>query len=266
MKRQFLSSAFALFQDSIKGLKSSPLLSADKRKPTTNALRKSLFVAMLGAGSLSMAGTASATLIESIDALDEGALYRVLFVTSTQRDASSSEIGDYNTFVGAAAATGSITSSLGLTWTALASTATVNAQLNTGIFNNDNNNVTMFNTFGEVIATSGAELWGGILTNNLNGDESGVQRNVEVWTGTSGSGSTNTYSTLGMSDSHYGYSGNLNSQWMYSYDSWFYNPGRFYAASSIASKPITAAPEPGTVILLSLGLAGLSFARYRRQS
>jgi molybdopterin-guanine dinucleotide biosynthesis protein len=65
---------------------------------------------MLIVGALSMTGTASATLIESIAALDDGDKYRVSFVTSTKRDATSSDITDYNTFVNTAAQAGSVTS------------------------------------------------------------------------------------------------------------------------------------------------------------
>jgi hypothetical protein len=41
--------------------------------------------------------------------------------------------------------------------------------------------------------------------------------------------------------------------------------GREYAGTDIAFVNRVAVPEPSTVILLSLGLAGLSFARYRKQ-
>jgi hypothetical protein len=58
-------------------------------------------------GVLSVSGTASATLIESIAALEDGAMYRVLFVTNSKRDATSPDINDYNEFVSAAAINGS---------------------------------------------------------------------------------------------------------------------------------------------------------------
>ena len=272
MKRQFLSSALALFQDSIKGLKSTPLQSADKRKPTTNSLRKSLFVAMLGAGSLSMAGTASATLIESIAALDEGAMYRVLFVTKATTNAKSDNIIDYNTFVSSAATSGSETSSLGFSWTALASTASVNVQANTGIFKNDVGPVTMFNTFGKIVATSGSSLWSGSLLDNVNRNEDAQYTGDWVWTGSSWNGDTavtgirDRISALGSFAVRQGHSGRDSVEMFSTQNSRNNELRHIYGVSAIQSKLTVEAPEPGTVILLSLGLAGLSFARYRRQS
>jgi hypothetical protein len=39
-----------------------------------------------------------------------------------------------------------------------------------------------------------------------------------------------------------------------------------YAVSAEVMKTSIVVTEPGTIILLSLGLAGLAFARYRKQS
>jgi hypothetical protein len=63
------------------------------------------------------------------------------------------------------------------------------------------------------------------------------------------------YATLFMQNN--GYGGTI-------YYDWLGNPT---GGSQVSfSKREVTVPEPGTVILLSLGLAGLSFARYRRQS
>ena len=63
--------------------------------------------------------------------LDEGAKYRILFVTRTQRDAASEDIADYNSFVQgvADAATGNPFG--GVTFKALGSTSDVDARCNT---------------------------------------------------------------------------------------------------------------------------------------
>jgi hypothetical protein len=217
-------------------------------------------------GVLSISGTASATLIESIAALEEGAMYRVLFVTSTSTQALSSDIEFYNTFVSTAADSGSVTGSLGLTWKALASTATDNAQDNTGVLKSDSSMVTMFNTRGEIVAYSGYDLWDGELNIHNQYDENRVEfYNIAVFTGTLSDGSSDL--PLGV---------NYVVQTGYAYfmdDGWAENGPleatlelSIYAVSSVVVKPLTDVPEPRTVILLSLGLAGLSFSRYRRQS
>jgi hypothetical protein len=218
-------------------------------------------------GVLSVSGTASATLIESIEALAEGAKYRVLFVTSTKRDATSTDIVDYNTFVNTAAQNG-ITGGLGLTWKALASTRDVSAMDNSGIGNADPLPVTIFNTIGQVVAISGADLWDGSLMNTVGFDEHGVYGSRAAFTGTGHTGFSGHNHVLGsgLYSYLYGMTNSLNPGWM----GWDRAGGAatysLYGVSGLVTKPIVEAPEPGTAILLSLGLAGLSFARYRKQS
>jgi hypothetical protein len=216
-------------------------------------------------GVLSVSGTASATLIESIAALEDGAMYRVLFVTNSKRDATSPDINDYNEFVSAAAINGSLTGSLGLTWKALASTAATNAQVNTEIYENDYNTVTMFNTFGDIIANSGNDLWDGTLSAPINGDGDGLKETFESWTGTDQFGGSN--QTLGGGTVvTSGYTWKTDSNWVNRIGASVNFSFVLYGTSNVVTKPLADVPEPGTVILLSLGLAGLSFARYRKQS
>jgi hypothetical protein len=232
-------------------------------------LKTCRYTMMLSVGALSMTGTSSATLIESIAALDEGAKYRVLFVTSTKRNATSHEISDYNTFVNDVAQTGSVTSGLGLTWRAIASTDGDNAQDNTGIENDDDDAVTMFNTLGNVIALSGRDLWDGVgvIFNRWDQDSNAVSG--LVWTGTSINGVSilnrtmggSGYSRYGVATAVYG----AGQSWMSASSAPSSTHGYFYGVSAVSTKPLSNVPAPGTVILLSLGLAGLLFARYRKQ-
>jgi len=264
MKYKFLSSALALIQDSIKGMKSSPVPSVVKH--STHIFRKSFYTMILGVGTLSMAGTASATLIEAIDALDDGAMYRVLFTTSEATTAQSSDIAFYNQFVTNAANTGSLTENLGLSWKAIASTNNMNAQTNTGVYSHDDLLVTMFNMMGQVVAVSGQDLWLGNWSAPLGVglDASGGRTMSATWTGTSKDGQT-TNKPMGERYVHFGY--NRTEVHYMTADSHASNRFKqLYAMSSVGVVPTTDVPVPGTVILLSLGLAGLSFSRYRRQS
>ncbi len=63
--------------------------------------------------------------------LNPGDQYRIAFVTSTIRDATSSNIADYNAFVTAAANKVSELAGLGTGWTAIGSTASIDARDNT---------------------------------------------------------------------------------------------------------------------------------------
>jgi hypothetical protein len=222
-------------------------------------------------GVLSVSGTASATLIESIAALEEGARYRVLFTTRDVTAATSGDIDDYNTFVSNAAVSGSVTGSLGLTWKALASTGDMHAMDNTGIFNYDSSVITMFNTNGQIVASSGFDLWSG----GSNGydypiryDEDGARYHTNVWTGTNHDGSVIQDRTLGLeygSKGFWGFSGSHNDDMISYATGSMVNPFSLYAVSAVSEKLLTDVPEPSSVILMLLGLAGLSFARYRKQ-
>jgi hypothetical protein len=216
---------------------------------------------------LSVSGTASATLIESIAALEEGAMYRVLFATSTTTQAISSDIAFYNSFVSTAADSGSVTGSLGLSWKALASTAADNVRNHTGIQNSDDSLVTMFNTLGEVVAVSGQDLWDGGLNAAIGYDANGAIActiRCGAWTGFRSGGDT--ASGLGIApETVGGWYTAVNNRWAYAFSARIHNSRSLYAVSSEVMKTSIVVTEPGTVILLSLGLAGLAFARYRKQ-
>jgi hypothetical protein len=226
------------------------------------------YAVMLSVGALSISGTASATLIDSIAALNDGDQYRVLFVTSTTRDATSSDISVYNSFVNDAAQAGTVTGGLGLTWTAIASAPSINARQNTGV-DNDVNPVTFFNADGDVVASSGSDLWDGVLNGILAFDESGLLRVGEVWTGTFSTGLSVGESVLGSRSNIralYGSNGLVNMRWIEDmHDSWTVDKYLF-GMSEQASFVAVQVPSPGTAILLSLGLAGLTYSRYRKQS
>jgi hypothetical protein len=218
-------------------------------------------------GVLSVSGTASATLIEAIANLNEGDNYRVVFVTSTGRTATSTDINVYNNFVSNVARNGSVTSTLALEWAALASTSTINAQVNTGISSLDNRAVTIFSTFGDIIATSGQDLWNGTLMNPIIYNEAAIRgRGTYVWTGINSIGAFMSDYELGSLYPMSGDSGEDHHVWSSTYRFHQLYPWSLYGISNEITKPIVNVPSPGTIILLSMGLAGLSFTRYRRQS
>lgn len=119
-----------------------------------------------------------------------GDQYRLAFVTSTNTAATTSNIAYYNAFVNNAANLEPALSSLGTTWTAIASTAMVAARDNTNT-NPTSVDVPIYNLAGQLIATSNADLWGGNLSASISYDEHGappLPGYTQVWTGTGSTG------------------------------------------------------------------------------
>lgn len=127
-------------------------------------------------------------------AWQDGDTYRLVFFTSTTRDATSSDIADYNSFV-QNAANGSSLNLASATWKAIASTATANAIDNTSTAPTEADyGVSVFLVDGTtLVATDYRDLWasnaGGFtpvaLDNAIEKNENGVfGSNVQVYTGT----------------------------------------------------------------------------------
>lgn len=125
--------------------------------------------------------------------LNFGDQYRLAFVTSTARTATSSNISDYNAFVTAVANSVPELVALGTNWKAIASTGgsfsdTARGNTSTQPFTPGAAIYTLGDT---LVATNYADLWDGNLLAPINYWENGQQittPNWFVWTGTSISG------------------------------------------------------------------------------
>ena len=153
-------SFFLSFSERLAGAASTVL--GGSRRRAAWAILPALFVLL--------AGASHAAAIVVPTGLNPGATYRIIFVTSTMRDGSSGNIADYNSFVTDAANLDAGLAGLGTTWTALASTATVNALDNAGLSAGDST-TPFYNTVGNLIAigvtvrTTG--LYGGFGTAHM---------------------------------------------------------------------------------------------------
>ena len=140
--------------------------------------------------------TASAQPITVPSGLSPGDQYRLAFVTSTTTDASSSDIAYYNTFVNTAA--NSIPALTGLgPWTAIASTATVDALDNTSTDPSISAGVPIYNLNDTIIANSNIDLWGGNVFASIAIPPLGLFADAFVWTGTTSLGFTRLTGGLG---------------------------------------------------------------------
>jgi hypothetical protein len=102
-------------------------------------IKQLCFVSGVALATLATAGAAQAALVIVPADLAPGAQYRLVFVTDGTRDATSSDINDYNTFVtnqvtGSPLATALTTAGFNLgtiTWKAIGSTSATSAKVNT---------------------------------------------------------------------------------------------------------------------------------------
>jgi hypothetical protein len=128
--------------------------------------------------------------------LKPGDHFRFVFATDGTRDANSSTIGDYNTFVNNDAMTeagggSNVVKYMGvtLTWSAIASTPGTSAITNIG--ENTSQDIPIYLASGVEITTAdnSSGLWSGSLLAPINQDLLGHSRSAQVWTGTASNGS-----------------------------------------------------------------------------
>ena len=147
-------------------------------------MRLRILAALLSALSVAPAAFAAPTTVPS--SLSPGAQYRLAFVTSTSRDATSTNIADYNAFVTGVANSVVQLSALGTTWTAIASTSSVDARTNTSTDPTPAGptGVPIFLLNDTSLAANYDDLWDGSIVVSLAVDESGSGvGGVNVWTG-----------------------------------------------------------------------------------
>jgi hypothetical protein len=196
--------------------------------------------------------------------LPEGSQYRIVFVTTTTRNATSTNINDYNNFVNAAAnANGSQLQSLMQTWKAIASTSSISGFNNIG----GASSLPIYRMDGVLIANNTTDLWDTTIANLINVTELGTNTPSQfVWTGTLSNG--------GIDGFPLGHTGDAQNRvtrgWTTTLSPHVWTQGNLTNKSTSyplygISGPITVVPEPGTFVVAGLGMIGLLVAARRRR-
>jgi hypothetical protein len=208
---------------------------------------------------------ASAAPITVPTGLNPGDQYRLAFVTSTTRDATSSNIADYNAFVTTAANSVPELAALGTTWKAIGSTPSVAARDNTGTNPGISLGVPIYTRQNTIIATSNADLWDGLLLNPIDYDQTGSFNYFAsfVYTGSTTAGLPRNSLELGNTiDVRSG----LGSAF-FSDQNWITDDRiqKDYLEPFYAISDVVTVPEPSAMVLACLAAAGLAVVSLRRR-
>jgi len=224
---------------------------------------------------LGLAGAARAGTIDVNDDLVPAGLglndtFHLVFVTTTVRDASPTDINVYHAFVQAAAdGASSLVKDYGFTWHAIVSTGVYDDVLDFIVTDNANANAPVSAPVYRLdltqVATGYGDIWDGTIANPINIAETGAVRSVEVWTGSDSSG--NGEYPLGAHP--YGVKtgqGDETNHWWINNDEFYYSLRYMADCRSLyaLSEELTITPEPATLALLGLGGLGMLLSRKRK--
>ena len=191
--------------------------------------------------------------------LNPGDTYRLAFVTSTTRDATSTNIADYNAFVTSVANTVAQLAALNTTWTAIGSTASVAARDNTGTNPFTDPSAPIFLLNDTKLADDNLDLWNGNVDIFLDVDENGDSTTQTiVHSGTTSSGVSRGNLVLGETQVGSGRTTSNSFAWIAASPEDASDLFAFYAISA----PIVV-PEPATALLMGGGLVVFGWARRR---
>lgn len=194
--------------------------------------------------------------------LNPGDSYHLAFITDGKRDATSTNIADYNVFVtGEAALNPGLTgTTMGVQWFAMGSTADVDARDNAVV------SAPVYLLDGSTkIADSFTDIWDGTIDNQFVKTQFVVNAlSPFPWTGSTPAGIQFGTSPLGSSNPPDGNAGQTNGGWM----QWNSTPSdelhRMYALSELLTAP-SSVPEPSTFIFATLSLLGFGLFGWRRK-
>lgn len=235
----------------------------------------SIVSAGVALATLATASAAQAALVVVPPDLAVGAQYRLVFVTEGKRDATSTDIDDYNNFVTSQvrlsilpgttdtalyqALNGAGIDPNTITWKAIGSTASVDARDNTGTNPTLSTGVPIYLIDGNRVANNNADLWDGSIETAINRTPDDLQLlNEPVWTGTNNNGTAENGRLGGgpLGQVRYGLTSSITTEWITMADSNRFGVSRLYGISSVLTVPTPAVsvPEPSSLLgFITLG-------------
>jgi len=230
-------------------------------------MRKSLAAFLPAALVISLASLAKGDIIPPIG-LAPGSPYQLIFVTADATVGSYGTEAPYNTFVNAEAALNPLLPSS--TWYAVTGTAdststtdASNAYVNAPNLLVDGSYLPVYNTQGILVSSNASGgLYSGSILQPVAYDQYGNSSGgVFVWTGSNKTGEAFSEISLGHSTVELGASNLAGSLWMdHAFGNSVTSTQSLYALSSV----LVSTPEPSTLVLARLGIAGLLLAARRR--
>ncbi|AKE63186.1 hypothetical protein MYAER_0826 [Microcystis aeruginosa NIES-2549] len=214
---------------------------------------------------------AQAALVVVPPDLAVGDQYRLVFVTEGKRDATSTDIDDYNNFVTSQVLPAGTTDTAlyqalkiagidpnTITWKAIGSTASVDARDNTGTNPTLSTGVPIYLIDGNRVANNNADLWDGSIQTAINRTPDDWQLNEPVWTGTNNNGTAENGRLGGgsLGQVRYGRASSITAEWITMDDSNRFGISRLYGISSVLTVPTPAVtvPEPSSLLgFITLG-------------
>ncbi len=210
-------------------------------------MRKPTVVVLLAAFALCALPATQLMAVVVPPKLPAGTQYQIIFATEGVRDATSPNIADYNAFVASEAAL-SPTLPSGVAWHAVASTPTVNANVNAPSFLG----MPVYNTQGIEVASGATGLYSGSILNAVAYDQFGTASSAPfVWTGSDASGAAFDALSAGGGIPRAGSVSYTNSFWINAGGRFINEQYPLFALSS----PVTAVPEPTTLTLFGTALS-----------
>ena len=221
-------------------------------------IKQLCFVSGVALATLATAGAAQAALVVVPPGLNPGDQYRLVFVTDGTRNAQSTDINDYNTFVtnqvtGSPLATALTTAGFNLgtiQWKAIGSTPTVAARDNTGT-NPSSTGVPIYLIDGNRVANNNADLWDGSILTSIDSTPQESGGFGFVWSGTFDDGTTESGLGSNVGGSNVGFIGAV-SAWINESNQGGSEVYPFYGISTVltvpSSDPPVSVPEPSSLL------------------
>jgi hypothetical protein len=205
-------------------------------------------------------GLVEADLIMTPAGLKPGDQFRIVFVTSTVRTATSTNIADYDTFVTNVANNAGLTyNGMLVSWQAIGSTPSVNANDPTRL--PISSTVPIYRLDGLIVAYDGSGLWSGHLLAPIDVNEKkAVANNNVVWTGTLSTGKKFVELELGAPgfETAVGFAPATDAEWVIGGERINQVMMPFYAVSQSLTVPSpTSVPEPRPLTTAAMAVVSM---------